>query len=73
MKFPLMSNEEVRKSDRGDVVITEGDVRSMPEDQIFDALSKEYTRMVQENPEHTFSILRDGLKGTITISWTRRI
>jgi hypothetical protein len=73
MKLPLMSNKQVQESDSGHVTIVEDEVRSIPQEQIADILSKEYTRMVQENPEHTFAILRDGNKGVITISWTRRI
>jgi len=73
MRLPLVSNEEVRASNQGRVVINDCENPTILEEEMFDTLSKEYTRMVQENPEHVFAILRDGNKGVTTISWNLRI
>jgi hypothetical protein len=73
MKLPLVSNDEIRKSDSGQVTIAYNEVRSIPQDQINDVLSKEYTRMVQENPEHAFWILFDptSFGEKVVISWEK--
>jgi hypothetical protein len=73
MNLPLVSNEEIKNSGSGQIVITENDIRTIPQDQINDVLSKEYTRMVQENPEHEFWILKEEtFNPMIMISWRLR-
>jgi len=73
MKLPLVSNEEIRESGSGQVVITEKDIGDTPSNQISDILSREYTRMVQENPEHEFWILKEATFNPIVmISWRLR-
>lgn len=70
MKFPLMDPKRLQESDSGYVEIPESQLIHSSIPEVDKVLTEEYARMVQENPEHVFAILRD--KTHIRISWKRR-
>ena len=70
MGFLRVNNEEVRASDSGMVSIPESQLIHSSIPEVDKVLTGEYTRMVQENPEYDFAIVRDNTK--IKISWKRR-
>jgi hypothetical protein len=72
MKFPLVSNKQVRESDSGNVDIPERNLTHSEIPDVDKRLTQEYARMVQDNPEYAFTILRDSAKGVVRITWMRR-
>lgn len=70
----LVENEFIRQSNEGGIQRT---IRTLgfgnkSWEEVTAIISKEYARIVEENPDYEFGIIGDNLEGTLRITWKKR-
>lgn len=73
MEPSLVTNAYVRASEKGHIEIPEANLtHSDNPKELADKLSKEYAKLVEDNPEYEFSIIHDPKKELVTVRWKKR-
>lgn len=72
-KPSLVSNKFVRSSDKGHVEIPEDQLTHADKPrEVADELSRQYAKLVEDNPDYIFQILHDPMQRKVTVVWEKR-